>query len=104
MAYKKTYNPCDDCPHSFSKNNQESDICKICEFKKLLDKYHNDTRALKERDTEEIKNITEQIAKDICKDNKICTCNDKDGHCTSVMVIAERLAEQGYKPPQAHNT
>ena len=36
MAYKKTYNPCDDCPHSFSKNNQESEMCKICEFKELL--------------------------------------------------------------------
>ena len=32
----KTYNPCDDCPHSFSKNNQESNICKICEFKYFL--------------------------------------------------------------------
>lgn len=33
----KTYNPCDDCPHSFSKNNQESNVCKICEFKYFLD-------------------------------------------------------------------
>lgn len=49
MAYKKTYNPCDDCPHSFSKNNQESNTCKICEFKELLDKYQNDTRTPKER-------------------------------------------------------
>ena len=38
MANNKTYNPCDDCPHSFSKNNQESDVCKICEFRQLLDK------------------------------------------------------------------
>lgn len=38
MAYKKTYNPCDDCQYSFSKNNQESDMCKICEFRQLLDK------------------------------------------------------------------
>ena len=38
MAYPKTYNPCDDCPYSFSKNNQESNMCKICEFKQLLDK------------------------------------------------------------------
>ena len=29
---KQTYNPCDDCPHSYSKNNQESRMCKICEF------------------------------------------------------------------------
>lgn len=28
----KTYNPCDDCRYSFSKNNQESEMCKICEF------------------------------------------------------------------------
>ena len=49
MAYKKTYNPCDDCQYSFSKNNQESNTCKICEFKKLLDKYQNDTRTPKER-------------------------------------------------------
>lgn len=35
--YAKTYNPCDDCQHSFSKNNQESYVCKICEFKQALD-------------------------------------------------------------------
>lgn len=29
---KQTYNPCDDCPHSYSKNAQESGMCKICEF------------------------------------------------------------------------
>lgn len=38
MAYRRTYNPCDDCQYSYSKNNQESDMCKICEFKELLDK------------------------------------------------------------------
>ena len=38
MAYKNTYNPCDDCPYSFSKNNQESSMCKVCEFKQLLNK------------------------------------------------------------------
>lgn len=37
MAYKKTYNPCDECQYSFTKNNQESGMCKICEFKQLLD-------------------------------------------------------------------
>lgn len=35
--YKRTYNPCDDCPYSYSKNNQDSGMCKICEFKELLD-------------------------------------------------------------------
>ena len=38
MAYKKTYNPCDDCLHSYSLNNQENDMCKICEFRQLLAK------------------------------------------------------------------
>ena len=38
MAYKQTYNPCDDCQYSFSRNNQESNVCKICEFRQLLDK------------------------------------------------------------------
>ena len=55
MAYKKTYNPCDDCPYSFSKNNQGSNTCKICEFKELLDKYQNDTRTPKERGGEKWK-------------------------------------------------
>lgn len=44
--------------------------------------------------------VAKQIARDICKDNKICTCNEKDGHCISVMLIAERLAKQGYEPPR----
>ena len=30
---KRTYNPCDECRYSYSKNNQESNVCKICEFK-----------------------------------------------------------------------
>lgn len=30
----KSYNPCDDCEYSVSKQNQESGMCKICEFKK----------------------------------------------------------------------
>ena len=47
-----------------------------------------------------MKDIVKQIARDICKDNKICTCKEKDGHCMSIRVIAERLAKQGYKPPQ----
>ena len=38
MTYSKTYSPCDDCPHSFSKNNQESNVCKICEFNQALDR------------------------------------------------------------------
>ena len=38
MAYKQTYNPCDDCQYSYSKNGQESNMCKVCEFRQLLDK------------------------------------------------------------------
>lgn len=38
MAYKKTYNPCVDCLHSYSTNNQENNMCKICKFKELLAK------------------------------------------------------------------
>ena len=44
--------------------------------------------------------IAKQIARDICRGNKICTCIEKDGHCISVMSIAERLVKQGYKPPK----
>ena len=32
MKTKQTYNPCDDCRYSFSKNSQESRMCKVCEF------------------------------------------------------------------------
>ena len=39
---KQTYNPCDDCKYNFSYNNQECPMCKICEFKWLLDKYTAD--------------------------------------------------------------
>ncbi len=32
MKVNQTYNPCDECPYSYSKNGQESGMCKICEF------------------------------------------------------------------------
>ncbi len=35
MAYTRTYNPCDDCQYAYSKNGQESSVCKICEFEEL---------------------------------------------------------------------
>lgn len=38
MTYKKTYNPCDECNYSYSKNNEESNMCKICEFQELVEK------------------------------------------------------------------
>ena len=37
LTYNRTYNPCDDCLHSFTKNNQEGSMCKICEFNQSLD-------------------------------------------------------------------
>ena len=33
---KRTYNPCDECGYSYSKLNQESNQCKICEFKTYI--------------------------------------------------------------------
>lgn len=33
----KSYNPCDDCQYNHSKQNQESGMCKYCEFKKYID-------------------------------------------------------------------
>lgn len=34
---KQSFNPCDECNYSYSKNNQETGMCDICEFKKLLE-------------------------------------------------------------------
>lgn len=36
-GFRETYNPCDECNYSYSKNNQEMGMCKICEFKQLLE-------------------------------------------------------------------
>ena len=33
----KSYNPCDDCQYSHTKQNQESGMCRYCEFKKYID-------------------------------------------------------------------
>ena len=35
---KQTYNPCDDCQYSYTKNNQESRMCKICELEYFKDR------------------------------------------------------------------
>ena len=32
-----TFNPCDECNYSYVKNNQISNVCKICEFKNYID-------------------------------------------------------------------
>lgn len=37
MNYEQIYNPCDECDYSYSKNNQETGMCKVCEFRILLD-------------------------------------------------------------------
>ena len=34
----QTYNPCDDCQYSYSKNGQESRMCEICEFAYYIDR------------------------------------------------------------------
>lgn len=36
MNYEQTYNPCDECDYSYSKNNQKTGMCKVCEFGMLL--------------------------------------------------------------------
>ena len=36
-SYPMTFNPCDECNYSYSKNNEVSSMCKICEFKQCLD-------------------------------------------------------------------
>lgn len=33
---KRTYNPCDECNYAFHKHNQESGMCKLCEFKSYV--------------------------------------------------------------------
>ena len=47
---KQTFNPCDECSYNFSKNNQESKMCKICEFKKLFEKHKPDDCCILETD------------------------------------------------------
>ena len=32
MKTNRTYNQCDECPYSYSKTGEESNICKICEL------------------------------------------------------------------------
>lgn len=34
---EKLFNPCDECNYSFSKQNQESRMCRICAFKKVME-------------------------------------------------------------------
>lgn len=39
---KQTYNPCDDCRYSYTKNGQESGMCEICEFTYFKDHRQNE--------------------------------------------------------------
>lgn len=79
MTYSKTYSPCDDCPHSFSKNNQESNVCKICEFKQALD--------LINRQKAEIEELEAKIEKQY-----------KKGYADGVTEFSERLLRSvGYE-------
>jgi hypothetical protein len=77
MAYPKTYNPCDDCPYSFSKNNQESNMCKICEFNQLLDKPTADVVEVKHGEWKH-----ECVECSVCKRNISEIC-DADSYLTS---------------------
>lgn len=57
---KQIFNPCDECSYNFSKNNQESKMCKICEFKNYLKKHKPDDFCEWEQ----------------CGDNLITSCGD----------------------------
>ena len=37
MKTNRTYNPCDECPYSYSRTGEESSMCKICEFMYYID-------------------------------------------------------------------
>ena len=37
MRTTRTYNPCDECPYSYSRTGEESNICKICELTHFKD-------------------------------------------------------------------
>lgn len=47
-AYKKTYNPCDECPYGIDKRDGSGNDsqCKICEFKAILDRSAFENKAL----------------------------------------------------------
>ena len=78
MTFEETYNPCDECDYSYSKNNQEMGMCKICEFEKLLQKLELKWVPVSERLPEEpnyyevtvdfgSKQITETVFYSICE-------------------------------------
>ena len=81
----KTYNPCDDCSHSFSRNNQESNVCKMCELKYYIDKVNRlqaDYESLKQQ---------EEKAHQYCKNE----CETKyKSQIQSLQAENERLREE----------
>lgn len=64
---RQSFNPCDECDYSYSKNNQESRMCSICEFAKqspffpmkIGDTVYVDSKTLpiEKMDFEEIKDV-----------------------------------------------
>ena len=88
---KQTFNPCDECSYNFSKNNQESKMCKICEFKKYMDLEDNglllrlpckvgDTIYVLDRDGQPRRMIMD-------KPDLRCHCSKEDNLC---MVLCDR--------------
>ncbi len=89
MTYAKTYNPCDDCSHSFSKNNQESSMCKICEFRQSLDLI-NRLQAENER-------LRNQV---IARDNMLVNLTTGSGvyrHLTFESLTTLQIKAEAYK-------
>ena len=39
----------------------------------------------------------EEMAKDLCSKYKICTCNNRDGHCSTPQQHAQIMYELGYR-------
>ena len=39
----------------------------------------------------------EEMAKDLCSKYKICTCNNRDGHCSTPQQHARIMYELGYR-------
>lgn len=54
---KKTYNPCDDCQYSYSRNNQESGMCKICELNYFKDRQQIGWTRFKDRPPELLQEV-----------------------------------------------
>ncbi len=65
MSYTQVYNPCDDCPYSYSKNGQEMTECAICEFKAKLNRADKIIKQLEEElraaDTEKERTAKEDV-------------------------------------------